>query len=209
MAEAYVYLLPLHGEDWLKLGKSTDPLRRAREFSSRFYDEFDFDEALLVQFDSDREAAATELALRRQFARHNAPMPLTIRFEAGGYTEWFRGARSGMSSAIDGLEAAGHIVHRPARPWFARAMASRRSDLHAWASALLREHLIDPDAAPPGPLPGTVALQLADVLDAYLSFGIDIEGLLPAALDDWRVGTTIRQARVSDNGTGHSTGDLP
>ena len=209
MADAYLYLLPLHGEDWLKLGKSTDPLRRAREFSSRFYDEFDFDEAVLVQFDSDREAAAAELALRHQFARHNAPMPLTIRFEAGGYTEWFRGARSGMSSAIDLLEAAGHTVHRPARSWFTRAMASRRTDLHAWASALLREHLIDPDEPLPGPLPGTVALQLADVLDAYLSFDIDIEGLLPPALDDWPVRTTIRQARALGIETGHSTGDPP
>jgi hypothetical protein len=198
MAETYVYLLPLHGEDWLKLGKSCDPLRRAREFSDRFHDEFDFDQAMLVQFDSEREAAATELALRRQFVQHNAPMPLTMRFQAGGHTEWFRGAHAGMAAAITVLESAGHIVHRPARPWFARAMFARRAELHGWASALLREHLVDPDESLPGPLAADVAARLTDALDAYRSFGIAVEDLLPQALHDWPGRLASRQVHPND-----------
>lgn len=190
MADAYVYLLPLQGEDWLKLGLSDDPLRRAREFSHRFYDAFDFDQAMLVQFDSRREAAATELTLRRAFAAHNAPMPLSLRAEAGGHTEWFRGAHAGLAAAVQTLEAAGHLVHRPARRWFARALAARRLELHAWSSALLREHLFDPEEILPVPLPAALASQLADALDAYRRFDIGLDDLLPVALADW-----VRESR--------------
>lgn len=185
MAEGYVYVLPLRNEDWLKLGMSTDPLRRAREFSRRFFDEFDFDNALLVQFDSVREAGAMEQQLRRRFAQHRAPMPMTIRSEAGGFTEWYRGAHPGLSEAVDLLQAEGHVVHKPARLWFTDAMRSRRAELHGWASALLRENLIDPDVPLPEALPPELAAQLFDAVEAYRSFGISVEGLVPSALEDW------------------------
>ena len=125
MATAYVYMLPMFGEDWLKLGSSGDPLRRAREFSPRFFQLFDFEQALLVETGDRGEAGRVETALRRTLRAHRAPMPLEIRSAAGGHTEWLRGALPALQEAAADLAAQGHELHQgpcPVNPaWTIRA----------------------------------------------------------------------------------------
>jgi hypothetical protein len=185
MSSGYVYLLPLHGEDWLKVGISTDPLRRAREFSRRFHDLFDFDQALLLETGSPRDAAAVERQLREDFREHRAPMPLVVRTEAGGHTEWYRGAYPAISARVRALEAAGYTLHAPARSWYGAALQARRGELHDWASTLLRQHLHDPDAPLAEPLPADAAALLADTVAAYRHFGVGVGEHLPEALRPW------------------------
>ena len=181
----FVYLLPLHGEDWLKVGISTDPLRRAREFSRRFFDLFDFDQALLLETGSPRDAAAIERELRGAFREHRAPMPMTVRSEAGGQTEWYRGAYPALAQAVATMAASGYVLHAPARPWFSAALQARRGELHDWASTLLRQHLLDPDDARGEALPADAAALLADTVEAYRHFGVGVAAHLPAALQPW------------------------
>jgi hypothetical protein len=185
MASGFVYLFPLHGEDWLKVGISTDPLRRAREFSRRFFDLFDFDRVLLLETGSPRDAAAVERQLRGAFREHRAPMPLTVRTVAGGHTEWYRGAYPALSEALRNLEAAGYTLHGPGREWFAATLHARRDELHDWSSQLLRQHFQDPDATPGEPLPADAAALLLDNVEAYRHFGIGVREQLPAALQAW------------------------
>lgn len=185
MAIAFAYVLPLHGEDWLKLGSSSDPLRRAREFSPRFFELFDFDRAFLIETENRRDASRLEQALRRTLRLHRAPMPLEVRAQAGGHTEWLRGAYPGLEQAALDLASAGHTLHRPARPWFEHALGRQRPELHAWTSTALRQHLIDPDAGAPAVLPAALAVLLDDVRDAFHHFGWDIGAFLPPALQHW------------------------
>lgn len=185
MASGFVYLLPLHGEDWLKAGISTDPLRRAREFHRRFFELFDFSQALLLETGSPRDAAAVERGLREAFRVHRAPMPLTVRAVAGGHTEWYRGAYPAMSAAVRELETAGYALHAPGQDWFAAALRARRGELHDWSSSLLRQHFFDPDEALAEPLPADAAALLLDNVETYRHFGLGVREHLPAALHAW------------------------
>jgi hypothetical protein len=185
MSIAFAYVLPLHGEDWLKLGSSSDPLRRAREFSPRFFALFDFDRGFLIEAQSRRDASRLEQALRRTLRVHRAPMPLQVRAEAGGHTEWLRGAYPDLQRAALDLACGGHTLHLPARPWFAQALGRQRPELHAWASTALRQHLLDPDAGAPVAMPAALEVLLDDVRDAFHHFGWDIGAYLPSALQDW------------------------
>ena len=184
MTTTYVYILPVHGEDWLKLGMSNDPLRRAREFSSRYYEAFDLDRAVLVETDGRADAAALERELRRNLRVHRAPMPLTIRSEAGGHTEWLRGAYPALLDACRDSPIA-TAVHHPARAWFARTQWEQRAMLDGWARGLMREYLLDPDESTPADLPAPLRAQLQDAVDAYHAFGLRIDDQLPAGLAAW------------------------
>lgn len=185
MALAYVYVLPLHAEDWLKVGMSTNPLRRAQEFHRRFYDVFDLSRAVLIETESTRDAAALEGRFRDEFRAHRSAMPLSIREEAGGFTEWYRGAHPMLMTAAKQLAGEGFNVIAPATPWFAQALESQRPALHAWASALLREYLIDPEGELREPLPDVAALALCDAIDAYRCHGLDVSEQLPLGLQAW------------------------
>ena len=185
MPAGFLYLLPLHGEDWLKVGISNDPLRRAREFSRRFHDLFDFDRALLVETETMRDAAAIELDFRRRFADWRAPMPLTLREQAGGHTEWYRGALAPMRAAAEALGEAGYRLHLPAFAWYAAAMARRRPDLGPWARALLADCLHDPDEPLAQPLPPEARQLLEDNVMAFRQFGLEVGDQLPRALQAW------------------------
>lgn len=184
MATVYLYVLPVHNEDWLKLGMSNDPLRRAREFSSRYYEAFDLDRAILVETSRRRDAATLERELRRNLREHRAPMPLTIRAEAGGHTEWLRGAYPSLLQACRESSLA-MALHQPARPWFASAQWAQRDALDTWARSLMREHLLDPDDSTSAGLPLTVQAQLRDAVDAFHAFGLRVDDHLPAGLGDW------------------------
>jgi hypothetical protein len=179
----YLYVLPLGGEDWLKLGISLDPLARARQFHPRFFEVFDLERGWLVQLPSRREAAAAELRLRRALSPHRSPMPVHLRASAGGKTEWLRGACSPLREEGERLAALGHPLHLPATPWFAASLAARRDDVNEWSHHCLRAFGVDDDL--PDPMPAGLQSLLADGLDAYLALNVDLDAVLPAVLLPW------------------------
>ena len=193
MARAYLYVLPLQGEDWLKVGVSNDPLRRAREFARRWYEVFDLDPALLVDAEAMADARALERDIRARFAEHRAPMPLHITAAAGGATEWYRGALPVLAEYARQCANAGHAVHTPARGWFANALARELPLLHDWASAVLRD--VDCDAEDAVGLrmrlPPTHVALLCDAIDAHVACGLDPTPHLPDAVSAWRRGLSL------------------
>lgn len=187
MAGAWLYVLPLHGEDWLKVGVSNDPLRRAREFARRWYNVFDLDRAMLVETERMPDARALERDIRARFAEHRAPMPLHIADAAGGATEWYRGAHAGLAAYVEQQRVAGHSVHVPARPWFASALAPEMPHLHDWVQAVLRDAACDGEDALGLHLrlPQAHVAMLRDALDAFSACGLDPSPHLPDAVAAW------------------------
>lgn len=177
----FLYVAPCHWEDLLKIGHSRDPLGRFQAFHPRWYDLFDPDRAWFVELDHVREASAIELSLRRALAEHNAPAPLTVRREAAGQGEWFRGAEGAVEAARRQLEAEGHLLHAPARQWLRAGLLARMDQLHAWTAAMLD---VDALEAPVAATPASRAVR--DALDAYAAFGIDMAGAVPPEVARWR-----------------------
>lgn len=176
----YVYVFPCAWEDHCKLGFSREPLSRLQALHRRWFEFFDLDRALLVETETVRDARDLELELRRPLAGHNAPAPLTIRREAAGHTEWFRGATAQLEHATIALQARGHIVHAPLRPWLHAAMVARSDQLYAWTQAQLSVDELDGLA---GPTPAQARVR--DALDAHAAMGIALEPVLPVAVDRW------------------------
>lgn len=176
MGICYLYLLPLAGhEDILKLGISHDPLARALAFARRYYEFFDLDRSVLVECDSRKEAQARETALHRHLGDWNAVQPITVRDAAAGKTEWYRGAYDALLGEIERDQAQGHIVHRPALPWWQARLRVEREKLYEWIVWLMRD-----DACP---LPAHERRQrLADVLDAYAQLDVPLEDAVPPEL---------------------------
>lgn len=176
MSICYLYLLPLAGyEDILKLGISRDPLARALAFAPRYYEFFDLARSVLVEYDSRREAQARETELHRQLSDWNAVQPITVRDAAAGKTEWYRGAYDALLGEIARDQAQGHIVYRPALPWWQTRLRVEREKLYEWVVWITRD-----DACP---LPAYERHQrLADVLDAYACLDVPLEDAVPAEL---------------------------
>ena len=176
----FVYILPCTWEDHCKIGFSRDPLSRMQTLHRRWFEFFDLDRALLVETETIRDARDLELELRRPLAEHNAPAPLTVRREAGGHTEWFRGASESLQRAISTLRDRGHVIHAPLRAWLRPALAARSDQLYAWTIAQLSVDELDGLAGP------TPTQQLVrDTLDAYVALGIELEPLLPPEVQRW------------------------
>lgn len=176
----FLYLAPSAFEDHLKLGFSRDPLARMQALHPRWFELFDLDRALLVETETVRDARKLELQFRRSLIAYNAPAPLTVRPQAGGHTEWYRGAYDALAAGIRELETAGYTVHDPARPWYRNAMRVRSDLLYSWLDALLSPDELDRLVrATPGQ---TIA---RDTLDAYRALDIDLQPLLPEAVLRW------------------------
>jgi hypothetical protein len=179
----FLYVFPCGWEDLLKVGISRDPLDRLQDLHSRWFDFFDLDRGVLVEFDRVRDARAQELALGHRLAEHRATAPLTVRTDAGGFTEWFRGAAAALDATAAELGALGHPVHAPLRPWLRAALQSRDALLFSWTEAMLdADDLVARDAATPR------RQAVRDALDARVALGIDLAPLLPAAVLDWHAG---------------------
>lgn len=180
----YLYVLPCAYEDLLKLGFSRQPLDRMQALQPRWFEFFDLDRALLVETETVRDARGLELELRRRLREHGAPAPLTIRIEAAGHTEWYRGAYPALSAEVERLSAIGHTVHVPMRPWLQGQLRTRADLLFAWTSRVIdgvqgEPALLDlPSMAP-------LRRQVLDTLDAYAALGIDVEDHLPDAIRCW------------------------
>ncbi len=176
----YVYMLPCAYEDLLKLGFSRDPLARLQALHPRWFEAFDLDRAFLVETETVRDARALELELRRALVAHNASAPLVVRRQAGGHTEWYRGAYGRLSEAGRALSARGHVLHDPMRPWLRQALLARSDQLYSWTQALITAETFDlpADATP-------VQRSVRDMLDACTALDIDLEPLLPEAVWRW------------------------
>ncbi|HEY5805670.1 MAG TPA: GIY-YIG nuclease family protein [Lysobacter sp.] len=181
---SFLYVLPCAGEDLLKLGFSRHPLQRMQALQSRYFEFFDLDRAFLVETETVRDARDLELSLGHSVAVHGAPVPLLVREEAGGHSEWYRGAYALLEGEIAALAERGFSVHHPLRPWLRAELLHRREGLFTWAAAVLDSLEGDPDWLDN---PQTAALRghVLDTLDAYTAVDIPVADALPDALADW------------------------
>lgn len=175
-----LYVFPCAWEDLCKLGFSRDPLARLQSLHPRYFEFFDLDAGLLVETDTVAEARAMETRLRRALSEHNAPPPLTVREEAGGGREWYRGASAALGEAARGLAAQGHPLHAPLRPWLRQALLQRSDQLYAWSAAMLSVEELEG-------LTGWTPAQrrVLDGLDAWAAMDLDPGPLLAPAVAAW------------------------
>jgi hypothetical protein len=177
---SFLYVFPCAWEDYCKLGFSRDPLSRLQTLHRRWFEFFDLDRAFLVEAETVRDARDLELELGRPLREHNAPAPLTVRSQAGGHTEWYRGASAQLEQAAGTLQLRGHVVHAPARAWLRDALRARSDQLYDWAQAQLSADEL-------GGLVAATPMQrlVRDALDGYVALSIDLEPLLPPAVHRW------------------------
>lgn len=182
----FLYVTPCAYEDILKVGFARDPLVRLHTLHRRFYDFFDLDAGFLIETDSVREARALETMLHRALAIHNAPAPLVVREQAGGHTEWFRGAYAILDERARSLEQEGFIRHPSLRPWLRHRLLGQSTELYAWADKAFGELSLEPEV----PVQVSPLRQgFRDTLDAYVALDIDLVPLLPDEVLQWhRVG---------------------
>lgn len=181
-ARAFVYVLPCHGEDWLKLGFSRDPLARMQALHPRFFEFFDTDRAFALETETVREARALETRLGRALRAHAAPAPLTVMPLAGGHTEWYRGAYATLSDTAAALAQQGYPLHRPLHGWIRERLVTGGELLYAWTALLSADERAARGAASRSTL---AQRRVADVLDAYRASEIDLTRWLPEELLDW------------------------
>ena len=175
----YLYVAPCGWEDLCKVGISRDPLDRLQALHPRWFDFFDLAQGQLVELDRVREARAIELSLGRALAAHRAVAPLTVSVEAGGHTEWFRGAAGPLRVALDRLREEGHVLH-PLQPWLRAALQARCDRLFAWTQAVL-----DPDALETGVCETSAQRSVRDALDACTTLDIDVGQRVSEAVLAW------------------------
>lgn len=187
-ATAFLYVLPCHGEDLLKLGHSRDPLARMQSLHPRFYEFFDLDLAFALETETVREARALETRYGRALALHSAVAPLTVNPAAGGHTEWYRGAQAELTALARVQAAAGLPLHAPLRPWLRQRLSAAGELLYAWTQ------LLDPlelQARGSASRASPAQRRVADVLDAYRSEQLDLGRWLPPAVLDWHAAASL------------------
>ena len=151
----------------------------------RFFEFFDLDRALLVDTETVRDARRLELELGHALAEHSAPAPLTVRLQAAGHTEWYRGAYPLLEQAVERLHQRGHIVHAPLRPWLEAQMQSRAPSLFSWGLSVLERIEGEADHLDRLPMLHALRQQTLDVLDAHTALGVDVSAHLPDQLAQW------------------------
>jgi len=181
---AFVYMLPLRAEELLKLGFSRDPVVRMRSLHPRYFDFFDLERAWIIEADRVREARAIEREFKRRVREHRAPAPLEVRPQAGGETEWYRGARDILQAAASGLIAQGYNVHLGARPWLRAQLLARSSGLFEWSSQMYGQMQVA-RAEPELVVRDALGSALRAELDALTAFDIDIAGAVPDDVGAW------------------------
>lgn len=180
----YLYVLSCAYEDLLKLGFSRNPLQRMQSLHPRFFEFFDLDRALLVETETVRDARRLELELGHRLAAHGAPSPLTVRREAAGHTEWYRGAYTHLELEAGQLRESGHTVHAPLRPWLRTELSRGTDALFDWAAAVLDVVQGEPAHLDTAAL-ATLRDRVLDRLDAFEALDIPVIDRLPPALAQW------------------------
>lgn len=177
--KCFVYVLPCAYEDILKLGFSRDPLQRMQALHSRWFEFFDLDAGFLVETETVRDARDLELGLANVIAEHNAPVPLVIRPEAAGHSEWYRGAHPTLARTAQTLAAGGYILHAPLRPWLRERLAECSDRLFSWTLAMLSPEDLE------GAAPTPARRRVDDTLDSFGALDIDIEPFVPQPVLEW------------------------
>ena len=175
----YVYVFPCGWEDHCKVGFSGNPLSRLRQLHRRWFEFFDLEDGWLIETETVRDARDVELELRRLLVAHNAPAPMTVRREAAGHTEWYRGASAALDEALAMLARRGHTLH-PLRPWLRNALLERSDRLYDWTLAQLSPAELDGLS---GPTPTQDLVR--DELDGYVAVGVDVRPLLAPRVAGW------------------------
>lgn len=181
---AFVYVLPLRSEELLKLGYSLDPVVRMRTLHPRYFDFFDLERAWIAETDRVRDARGLERDLKRRVREHRAVAPLEVRPQAGGETEWYRGAYEPLREAALELAEKGYVIHFAARPWLRERLLARSTALYEWSAQIFGQMQIahsEPEAA----VAATLAGALRSELDALAAFDIDVAGSVPDEVGAW------------------------
>ena len=181
---AFVYLLPLFGEELLKLGFSRDPVVRMRTLHRRYFDFFDLERAWIVQTDRVREARMIEREFKQRVHQHRAPAPLEIRPHAGGDLEWYRGAYDTLHAGAAELAERGYDVHLRARPWLRNQLLARSTGLFEWSLQMCEQMQIANAAGDIGAR-AALATALRDELDALAALDIAVAGVVPDEVEHW------------------------
>jgi hypothetical protein len=172
----FVYIAACSGpEDILKVGLSHDPVARWSAFHRRWFEAFDLDQSLLIQTETRRDAQALETALHRLLREHNCPAPMTMRDQFGGVTEWYRGAHAAALGFAQEAAQQGHVLHSPARHWFAPAVRARADVLAGLLDQAKRD--MTHGVMSPAQLDA-----LHDLLDMHRTFDADIDARFSAEL---------------------------
>ncbi|PNS09499.1 GIY-YIG nuclease family protein [Solilutibacter silvestris] len=175
---AFLYILPASGpEDLLKVGMTHDPLARWSAFHPRWFEVFDLDHSLLVETETRSDAQGLETRLHRMLEAYSCPMPMTIRGQAGGATEWYRGAYAAVRRFVNEQAVQGFVVHTNAMPWLKAAMLQQQSRL----DGLLRQAYADHTA---GWLSPAQHRALQDLIDAHRCMDPDVSAHLSADILD-------------------------
>lgn len=177
---AAVYVLPHRGEEFLKLGFSRDPLARMQNLHPRYFEFFEIEHAILIETPRVKDARAVETELKRQLVEHRAPAPLDIRHDAGGESEWYRGAYESIVAKLGAYEVMGYAIFREGRTPFAARLRKQCAQTFEWAVLQWR-------AVNEGDVFSVARAKraLSDALDAYRWFGIDIDDIVPRDVADW------------------------
>jgi len=183
---AFAYVLPCHVEELLKIGFSSQPLRRFETFHSRYYEVFDLERGFLIETDRVSEAREVERALMRDIDAHNAPAPVTIRPGAAGDTEWFRGAYAhALERGNELATLCGYAVRAPLRHWLQQHLAKRAPSLYEWSASMIaaiaaeRIDLRSDDGA------RRFSAAAVDTVDAYGVLDIDVRVFVTPEFYDW------------------------
>jgi hypothetical protein len=179
---AMVYVLPHRGEEFLKLGFSRDPLQRMQNLHPRYFEFFDVDRAILIETTRVIEARRMESQFKSAAAEYRAPAPLDILHEAGGETEWYRGAYALLKGYAEIKERENFNVHWRAGEWIASQLLCRRDQLFEWAHAQFRALDAAGESSPYGK---RIAKALRDALDANRYFSVDTTNAVPPDVADW------------------------
>jgi hypothetical protein len=181
----FVYLLPLLNCSSFKVGFSSNPLQRIYSFNHRYFERFDFDQAVLLQMDSCVRARSVEAALKKALAEFGADAPHWVRVEAGGHTEWFNSvafvqAEEQLRSFAKMVEPTRLIM---ASDFIVSELTRLTSPFEEWA--LQQAHAVRDDmiAVALGYEPTVSIKLLRDWFDAYRFFKIGLFRDDPAVLE--------------------------
>ncbi|TWI04486.1 hypothetical protein IP90_00616 [Luteimonas cucumeris] len=181
----FLYVAPCAYEDIAKVGFARDPLVRLHALHGRFYEFFDLDAGYLIETDSVREARTLETRLHRAIALHNAPAPLVIREQAGGFSEWFRGAGDPLAEQARLLAEEGFVHHASLRPWLRRRLLTQSAALYAWTDKVIADLYQEAENQGVPATSPTLRRVLLDALDAYVALDVDLAPLLPPEVLRW------------------------
>jgi len=184
--KAFVYVLPCHVEEILKIGFSRDPISRFEIFHSRYFEVFDLERGFLIETGRVDEARSVERRLIRDLNAHNAPSPITIRPGAGGDTEWFRGAFSRAVELADAIVTeTDYVCWTPLRNWLCQALGSRADLLFEWSATAIATITGESIDVRSDSVAAQFSQRLTDKVDAYASMNFPVETLVTPEFLAW------------------------